>query len=191
MPPGEKELAKAQQTTWTHATSAPDAAQELPSRSQAGTRAAPNAGVGEDHEVTLSEQVAGPAVDAEKREHWPDQGHPEGPADEGEGNHDLENARTTASSSAPLHSVFTRGQRRFIVTMAAIAGFFSPFSANIYFPALNAISSDYKESPSIINLTLTSYMIFQGMFGPDSCSQNPMGARVADLASRSCPDLLR
>jgi len=47
--------------------------------------------------------------------------------------------------------------------MVAIAGFFSPLSANIYFPALNTLATDFHVSSSIINLTLTSYMIFQGL----------------------------
>ena len=84
------------------------------------------------------------------------------PEPQGEGPTDLEDGRTTANSQAPLHSVFSRRKRHFIIWMAAVAGFFSPFSANIYFPALNAIAIDLKESQSIINLTLTSYMIFQG-----------------------------
>jgi len=50
-----------------------------------------------------------------------------------------------------------------IVFMVAIAGFFSPLSANIYFPALNTLATDFHVSSSIINLTLTSYMIFQGL----------------------------
>lgn len=65
--------------------------------------------------------------------------------------------------SGPAYSVFSDRQRRFIVFMVACAGFFSPLSANIYFPALNALSRDLKVSNELINLTLTSYMIFQGL----------------------------
>lgn len=65
--------------------------------------------------------------------------------------------------SAPAYSVFSDRQRKFIVFMVACAGFFSPLSANIYFPALNALSQDLKVSNGLINLTLTSYMIFQGL----------------------------
>jgi len=69
----------------------------------------------------------------------------------------------TTSSNAPPHSVFTSGQKKFIVFMASWAGFFSPVSANIYFPALNALAADLNVSYTLINLTLTSYMIFQGL----------------------------
>ena len=65
----------------------------------------------------------------------------------------------TVSTSGPVHSVFTRNQKRFIVVMASWAGFFSPVSANIYFPALNSLARDLHVSSTLINLTLTSYMV--------------------------------
>ena len=74
---------------------------------------------------------------------------------------DLEALHQTPSG--PVYSVFGNRQRKFIVFMVACAGFFSPLSANIYFPALNALSRDLKVSNELINLTLTSYMIFQGL----------------------------
>lgn len=67
--------------------------------------------------------------------------------------------------SGPAYSVFNKRQKRFIVFMVALGGFFSPLSANIYFPVLNALARDLKVSNQLINLTLTSYMIFQG-FAP-------------------------
>lgn len=70
---------------------------------------------------------------------------------------------TTQSSLGPPFSIFTPGQKKFIVFMASWAGFFSPVSANIYFPALNALAADLHVSNTLINLTLTSYMIFQGL----------------------------
>ncbi|KAK5232340.1 hypothetical protein LTR47_006553 [Exophiala xenobiotica] len=70
---------------------------------------------------------------------------------------------TTASAAGPVHSAFTKNQKRFIVFMASWAGFFSPVSGQIYFPALNPLARDLNVSDSLINLTLTSYMIFQGL----------------------------
>jgi len=69
----------------------------------------------------------------------------------------------TVTTNTPPWSIFTVPQKRFIVLMVAMAGFFSPLSANIYFPALNTLAMDFHVSSSIINLTLTSYMIFQGL----------------------------
>ncbi|MCJ1390036.1 hypothetical protein MMC18_002894 [Xylographa bjoerkii] len=75
---------------------------------------------------------------------------------------ELEAARRT-STGRPVHSVFTKRQKQYIVFMASWAGFFSPLSANIYFPALNTLASELRVSSELINLTLTSYMIFQGL----------------------------
>jgi hypothetical protein len=75
---------------------------------------------------------------------------------------DLERLHT-AESISPAYSIFTKKQKRFIVLMVSCAGFFSSISANIYFPALNALSRDLHVSQELINLTLTSYMIFQGL----------------------------
>ena len=57
------------------------------------------------------------------------------------------------------YSVFTISQRRYIIFMASWAGFFSPVSSQIYFPALNTLARDLHVSNSLINLTLTSYMV--------------------------------
>lgn len=67
--------------------------------------------------------------------------------------------------SGPAYTAFTPNQKWYIASMAAVAGFFSPLSANIYFPVLNALAQDLKVSNQMINLTLTSYMIFQA-FAP-------------------------
>ncbi|MCJ1383504.1 hypothetical protein MMC17_006618 [Xylographa soralifera] len=75
---------------------------------------------------------------------------------------DLEAARRT-STGRPVHSVFSKRQKQYIVFMASWAGFFSPLSANIYFPALNTLAAELRVSSEMINLTLTSYMIFQGL----------------------------
>jgi hypothetical protein len=59
----------------------------------------------------------------------------------------------------PPFSIFTSSERRFIVVMASLAALFSPLSANIYYPALNALSEDLHESLSNINLTITTYLV--------------------------------
>ena len=67
------------------------------------------------------------------------------------------------ASNRPSYSVFGIHQKRFIVCMAGIAGLSSTFSANMYFPALNTLASELHVSDELIDLTLTSYMIFQGL----------------------------
>ena len=63
------------------------------------------------------------------------------------------------STVGPVHSVFTKNQKRFIVVMASFGGFFSPVSASIYFPVLNKLTQDLGVTSTLINLTLTSYMV--------------------------------
>ncbi|KAE9991211.1 hypothetical protein EG327_000266 [Venturia inaequalis] len=67
------------------------------------------------------------------------------------------------SNQEPLHSVFTSRQKLFIVTMTALASFFSPLSGQIYFPAIPQLADDYHTSTGKINLTITTYMILQGL----------------------------
>ncbi|KAK2046113.1 major facilitator superfamily transporter [Colletotrichum somersetense] len=61
------------------------------------------------------------------------------------------------------YSIYTTWEKRLIVLCASLAGFFSPFTAQIYLPALPALAQDFQVSSSDINLTLTTYMIFQGI----------------------------
>ncbi|KAK0666464.1 major facilitator superfamily domain-containing protein [Cercophora samala] len=65
--------------------------------------------------------------------------------------------------SGPAYSIFSKRTKRWIVTMIAFSSFVSPMTANIYFPALVPIARDLDVSVSMINLTLTTYMIFQAI----------------------------
>lgn len=69
----------------------------------------------------------------------------------------------TKSPSAPLHTVFSRPQRTFVVTMTTLGAFFSPLSGQIYFPAIPDIAASYNTTTGAINLTITTYMILQGL----------------------------
>ena len=61
------------------------------------------------------------------------------------------------------YSVFTTGQKRAIVLAGSFAAFFSPMTGSIYFPALTTIANDLNVSASSINLTVTTYLIWQGV----------------------------
>lgn len=65
--------------------------------------------------------------------------------------------------SGPPYFVFTTRQKQYIIVMTAWGSLFSPLSSNIYFPALNTLPKDLKVSSGVIYLTVTSYMIFQGL----------------------------
>jgi multidrug resistance protein len=61
------------------------------------------------------------------------------------------------------YTAFRPAQKRVIVFLVAIAGFFSPFSAFIYFPALDLIASALNVSIQLMNITVTMYLIVQGV----------------------------
>ena len=70
-----------------------------------------------------------------------------------------------SSKTLPLETVseryscFSSLQKKYIVFTASGAGLFSSLSAQIYFPALNTLAKDLNVTSSMINLTVTSYMV--------------------------------
>ncbi|KAL2203372.1 MFS general substrate transporter [Sarocladium strictum] len=62
----------------------------------------------------------------------------------------------------PYH-IFSRRQKWKLVYLVSLAGCFSPLSSNIYFPAISTIASDLGVSSSLVALTITVYMVVQGI----------------------------
>ncbi|MCJ1285607.1 hypothetical protein MMC26_004948 [Xylographa opegraphella] len=75
----------------------------------------------------------------------------------------LENSTTTADPPNAPYSTFSTAEKRAIVFLVALAGFFSPFSAFIYFPALQDIANALSVSLEVMNLTVTLYAVVQGI----------------------------
>ncbi|KAJ4147336.1 hypothetical protein LMH87_001867 [Akanthomyces muscarius] len=50
-----------------------------------------------------------------------------------------------------------------VILTASFAAIISPISSSIYFPALNSLAEDLHVSISLITLTVTTYLIFQGI----------------------------
>lgn len=65
--------------------------------------------------------------------------------------------------SDPPYSTFPRPTRTWIMAMVTISSIVSPTTASIYFPVLNAVADSLDVSISLINLTLTTYMVMQGL----------------------------
>lgn len=65
--------------------------------------------------------------------------------------------------TSEIYSTFTPRQRWLLVCIVSTAATFSGAASNIYFPALPTIAKDLDVSASLVNLTVTSYMIFQGL----------------------------
>ncbi|KAL2838324.1 major facilitator superfamily domain-containing protein, partial [Aspergillus pseudodeflectus] len=63
----------------------------------------------------------------------------------------------------PPFSIFDKRQKWLIIALVSTAATFSGFASNIYFPALPTIASDLSVSLELINLTVTTYLIFQGL----------------------------
>ncbi|KAI0849566.1 MFS general substrate transporter [Daldinia vernicosa] len=63
----------------------------------------------------------------------------------------------------PRFTVYEPWQKRLIVLSAAFSALFASWTAQIYLPALNIAADDLHVSTTRINLTVTSYMILQGV----------------------------
>ncbi|KIS70005.1 uncharacterized protein UMAG_11777 [Mycosarcoma maydis] len=61
------------------------------------------------------------------------------------------------------YCAFTKRSKLFIVLTVSLAGFFSPFAINIYIPALPQIAGMLHTSEAATNVTVTVYMIAQGL----------------------------
>ncbi|KAH8689006.1 major facilitator superfamily domain-containing protein [Talaromyces proteolyticus] len=62
----------------------------------------------------------------------------------------------------PYH-IFSRKRKKQMVYIVSFAALFSPLSSNIYFPALGDVSKKLNISMPLANLTITVYMIVQGI----------------------------
>ncbi|KAI2470675.1 MFS general substrate transporter [Annulohypoxylon bovei var. microspora] len=87
---------------------------------------------------------------------------------------------TLSPTSEEPFTIFDKRQRALIVILVSTAATFSGFASNIYFPALPTIAHDFNISVELVNLTVTSYLVFQGLapslWGPIS---DVKGRRVA------------
>ncbi|PKS06157.1 hypothetical protein jhhlp_007474 [Lomentospora prolificans] len=96
---------------------------------------------------------------------------------------------TNATASTPpsiveepteLYTIFDRRQKVIIVFLVSTAATFSGFASNIYTPALPTIAYDLNVSIELVNLSVTTYLIFQGLapslWGPLS---DVKGRRIA------------
>ncbi|KZP25436.1 MFS general substrate transporter [Athelia psychrophila] len=61
------------------------------------------------------------------------------------------------------YSIYTTREKWLIVLIASFAGLFSPLTANIYLPAIPTMAAAFHKSTELINITVTVYMVFQGI----------------------------
>ncbi|KAK6333896.1 hypothetical protein TWF730_004079 [Orbilia blumenaviensis] len=61
------------------------------------------------------------------------------------------------------YSVFTLPQKKWIAFLLTLSAFFSPFSSTVYLPALLPIQQELGITTTQVNLSLTTYLIFQAI----------------------------
>lgn len=72
-----------------------------------------------------------------------------------------------ANASSPIikdFSDWSPWEKQLIVFTASTAALFSPLSANIYFPIFNTLANDLHVTDTMINLTVTTYMVSRYSF---------------------------
>ncbi|KAJ7195657.1 MFS general substrate transporter [Mycena pura] len=106
-----------------------------------------------------------------------------------------EKKATDEDDSAEPYSIYSPREKWLIVALIAFGGLFSPLSSNIYFPVIPALALVFNRSIELINLTVTMYIVFQGvapMFWAtlaDSWGRRPMFICCLLLLSISCVGL--
>lgn len=73
---------------------------------------------------------------------------------------EVEDGSESPPHEEEVYSIYRGKSKTFIVVAASIASLFSPLSANIYLPALNTIADQLHVSNTLINLTVTTYMVW-------------------------------
>ncbi|KAH8596840.1 major facilitator superfamily domain-containing protein [Bisporella sp. PMI_857] len=62
-----------------------------------------------------------------------------------------------------IYSIFSIAEKRFITLIAALTTLFPPLTANIYYPVIPLLAKELNVSISAISLTVTVYLIVQGL----------------------------
>ena len=96
----------------------------------------------------------------------------------------LQQDPSAANAEPPDYSIFTRNEKRYIVSLVAMAGWFSTLSSFIYYPVIALVAKDLDTTISRINLTVTSYLAISGV-SPATQEPVPMSLRLAgDMLGR-------
>ncbi|EKV16972.1 hypothetical protein PDIP_33390 [Penicillium digitatum Pd1] len=111
--------------------------------------------------------VAAPATnassgDANNAHHQPEAAAEDSGSPPATGPH-INTTETALDEFQPSFSAFGKYEKLFIVVMVTLASFFSPLSGQIYYPVMPTLVQNYHLTPELINLTITAYMIFQGL----------------------------
>ncbi|KAI7854745.1 major facilitator superfamily domain-containing protein [Circinella umbellata] len=90
------------------------------------------------------------------------------------------------------HCIHRPLKKLMIACIGSFTGIISPFSSTIYYPALTPISEDFNVTVTLVNLTVTMYMIFQAFspsfWGPiaDLWGRRPIFLLTLSIYSAVC-----
>jgi hypothetical protein len=62
-------------------------------------------------------------------------------------------------ASGPPYSVFTKAEKIWIITLVSTSALISPFGATLFYPVLNVLSDVLKVTPTMTNISITTYMV--------------------------------
>ena len=68
-----------------------------------------------------------------------------------------------ANTTTVPYTIFTSTQKTLLLVLVSVAGTFSASASNIYFPAIPSVAADLNVSTELVNLTVTLYLVFQGI----------------------------
>jgi hypothetical protein len=71
----------------------------------------------------------------------------------------IEDKNYSCEEPAPLYSVLPNGEKTVVIVAGSFAALISPLSSSIYLPALESLARDMDVSVSLINLTVTTYLV--------------------------------
>jgi sugar phosphate permease len=86
-------------------------------------------------------------------------------------------APLTSIGDEEVWSIYSTRGKRVIIFSASFASLLSPLSSQIYFPALEPIAKDLRVSNTLVNLSISTYIILQGIAPTFS-------AQLSDTAGR-------
>lgn len=70
---------------------------------------------------------------------------------------DLGLSRTV--SSGPPYTIYNHTTKMFILASVSVSSLISPFGATTFYPALNTLADELNVTPTMVNLSLTTYMV--------------------------------
>ncbi|KAI6091851.1 putative MFS transporter [Hypoxylon rubiginosum] len=76
---------------------------------------------------------------------------------------DVELANQAVEPPEPPYSVYTHREKATMIILVSFTAIISPLSGAIYLPVLPSLARDLDVSTSLINLTVTTYLILQGV----------------------------